>query len=492
MNRVTFEMLAKWIAQQNKAKVVFDGVVQGAAANPKTDEIFMPENLKEHNILAGLALLMHEAGHLKHSKKIPEKFGERVVTRNIINAMEDIRVDLKNYDILWNIKDFYDRLIKDHVYPRKNELAKEHLLTRCLVNAILEQTYHRKFQDQEAIDFDDKHGVNNLVCQGKEAIEKSNWNRLQDIVDEIKRIFKITEQEDFKMPQPIKIGFGKIGGEGKEGEKIEGVGLGKEGKDIGNTDKYMCPASAWDKGEGIRGPSRDIIGAVAFQDLTREAFKELLSIKEKRTIYDGQRLNTDNLTAFTTGDIDELFIDSKIERIKKSKISFCLDASGSMGTPLLDNKMRTDVLVRTVRSIVDILKELQSTEGLNIKYDIWCFDYDAKKLDLDRWEKQYTTYGGGTNLLQAFLTVQDDILKDQELDGNKMVVLVTDGEVGCDEIDGLKAHIIKHGAEVKCMVIGVGADLQGRFIKTIAGDNNILAEEHSDAIVMDAIKAMLD
>jgi len=135
---------------------------------------------------------------------------------------------------------------------------------------------------------------------------------------------------------------------------------------------------------------------------------------------------------------------------------------------------------------------LQATEGLNIKYDVWCFDTTAQKLDIDRWEKDYTTYGGGTDLLKAFLKVQDDILKDQELDGNKMVVLVTDGEVGNDEIDGLRTHIIKHGAEVKCMVLGVGADFGGRFVKIIAGDNNIIAEEHSDSVVMDAIKEMLD
>jgi hypothetical protein len=275
----------------------------------------------------------------------------------------------------------------------------------------------------------------------------------------------------------------------------EGMIIGPDGKPmkiLGNTDKFMRPSSAWDKGEGIKGPSRDIVGEAAFQDITKQAFKELLNIKEKRMVYEGLKLNTNAIPSFFTGDIEELFHEENIIRVKKSKIAFCLDSSGSMSSPLIDSKMRTDVLVRTIRSIINILKELQETEGLNISYDIWAFDYNAEKLNPETWEKEYSARSGGTNLLQAFLDVQTDILKNQEIDGNKLVILVTDGEVGSSEIEELRTHIIKHGAEVRCMVMGVGAQLGGHFVKTIAGDNNILAEEHADSVVMDTIRTMLE
>jgi hypothetical protein len=42
------------------------------------------------------------------------------------------------------------------------------------------------------------------------------------------------------------------------------------------------------------------------------------------------------------------------------------------------------------------------------------------------------------------------------------------------------------------MVVGIGANLTGHFIKTIAGDNNILGDEHADSIIMDCIRTMLD
>ena len=474
MNRVTFEMLAKWIAQQNKAKIVFDGTAKGAYCNMKTNEIFMPTDLKEHNILAGLALLMHEAGHLNKSKTIPHDLVKGKISREILNVIEDVRVDNHNFQILYNIKEFYERLIKDHVYARKDEIAKEELMTRCLINAILRNTGFRGINDAEADEFNQKNNVESIISQGGQAIERKDWNHAKEIIKKVKKIFNVKDEDD-KEEESTTVGIGEGGG-----------------TDQLNVQKYLHPASAWDKGEGIKGPSKDIIGEASFQELTKESFKELLNIKEKRIINEGLKLDTDNLTTFFTGCIDDLFTDEDKVKVKKSKIAFCLDASGSMGSSLIDGKQRTDTLVRTVRSIINILKEIQETEGLNISYDVWAFDYKAEKLNIDSWEKDYTTKGGGTNLLQAFLDVQDDILKNQEIDGNKMVILVTDGEVGNDEIEGLKGHIIKHGAEVKCMVIGIGANMSGHFVTKIAGDNNILAEEHADSIVMDCIRTMVE
>jgi hypothetical protein len=460
-------MLAKWCAGKHKAKVVFDAQATGASSSPQKNEIYMPCDLKEHNILGALALLMHEAGHLKHSGKIPKDVADgRVISHNILNAFEDIRIDNKNFQILDNIRGFYQKLVDQHVYPRKEEMMKEHLMTRCLINGILRnERFNEVYEDDEAIKFNRKHNIPKLMYQAQWDIEQGNWQAVKDAIKKVKTLFKIKEEDDVQQTEP---------------------------SDVGNTDKFLRPGAAWDKGQGIKGPSKDIIGEAAFQDITKDSFKELLTIKEKRTVFEGAKLNTDAITSFFTGDIDDLFHEQDIQKTKKSKIAFCLDASGSMQSRMIDGSDRQQLLVKTTRSIINILKEIQEQEGLNISYDVWAFDYNAEKLNPEDWERQYSARRGGTNLYQAFQDVQNDILANQEIDGNKLVILMTDGEVGCDEIENLRKQIITHGAEVRCMVVGIGATLGGAFVETIAGESNILGEEHADSVIMDTIKAMLE
>ena len=480
-------MLAKWCAGKHKAKVIFDAQAKGASSNPKKNEIYMPCDLKEHNILGALALLMHEAGHLKYSGKIPDDVADkRVISHNILNAFEDIRIDNKNFNILNNIRDFYQKLVDQHVYPRQEEMKKEHIMTRCLINGILYNEGFSVPNDEEAQKMCQKHNIPSIMNQAAWDIEHDNWQAVKDAIKKVKTIFKIKEEDDVQMQE---VNMVAVPGEGDGSEEAEGT---TQPADIGNTDKFLRPGSAWDKGEGIKGPSKEILGEAAFTDITREAFKELLCIKEKRIVFEGAKLNTDAFPAFFTGDIDELFHEQDIEKIKKSKIAFCLDASGSMQSRMLDGSDRRETLVRTTRSIINIINEIQELEGLNISFDVYAFDTEAYKLDIDNWEGQYTTHGGGTDLYRAFLKVQDDILANQEIDGNKLVVLMTDGEVGADEIENLRQQILKHGAEVRCMVVGIGASLDGAFVHTIAGESNIIGQEHADAVLMDTIRAMLE
>ena len=476
MNRVTFEMLAKWMAQANNVKIVYDAQAKGAATNIKTKEIFMPMDLKEHNIFSALALLMHEAAHINHSQKIPDKLVKGHISQSILNVMEDIRIDNKNFYVLDNIRYFYERLVRDHVYTRKEELAKDNLITRCLINSVLENENFREIDDEEANKFSYKHNINNIIYQGQDAIEMGDWKVVKEKIEAIKKIFNITDQEDFEMPQ-------------FEVELVEGD---EQGNKV-NVDKYLKPGSAWDKGDGIKGPSVASVGETAFQDITKEEFKNLLNIKEKRIVYEGMKLNTDVLTDFFTGEIENMFIEPDIIKSKKSKIAFCLDASGSMSSKMMDKQKRNTVLAKTTTSIINILKELQELEGINISYDVWCFDSEVEKLDNDTWEKEYLKHGGGgTNLLEGFLVVQQDMLNNQEIEGNKIVILMTDGEVGSNEIDDLRNHIIKHGADVKCMVVGVGSPMNSAFVKNVVGENNIIAEEHADSILMECVRTMVE
>src|SRR5260221_557091 len=112
MYRRTFEVFAKWIADQNKVSIVFD-TDGGAHADLKTDTLHLPKEIGNDNALGALALLMHEAAHVKHSKKIPiKKVAPMQSDFHILNAIEDVRIDRKNFQIMPNVYHFYEELVK--------------------------------------------------------------------------------------------------------------------------------------------------------------------------------------------------------------------------------------------------------------------------------------------------------------------------------------------------------------------------------------------
>jgi hypothetical protein len=98
MNRRTFETLSKYIADTHKTRVIFDYDGEGACAMPKTGEIHMPAQIASHNALAALALLMHEAAHIRYSAKIPDKYYKDPIRKDIVNAIEDARIDVHNFN----------------------------------------------------------------------------------------------------------------------------------------------------------------------------------------------------------------------------------------------------------------------------------------------------------------------------------------------------------------------------------------------------------
>ena len=61
---------------------------------------------------------------------------------SIVDAIEDIRIDNKAFGLLPNVYDFYKQSVKDHTCTKKNKenIDKQHLLTRCMIQAILYNT----------------------------------------------------------------------------------------------------------------------------------------------------------------------------------------------------------------------------------------------------------------------------------------------------------------------------------------------------------------
>jgi hypothetical protein len=229
---------------------------------------------------------------------------------------------------------------------------------------------------------------------------------------------------------------------------------------------------------------------IYFEELTKQKFKDLLNITERRIVFEGPRLNTDNLVSFLTGDIDDLFYDEDVKKTKKSKIILCLDGSGSMHQPLIDGCMARDVVAGCAQQLDNILKEVCDLEGLNVTYLVRAFDEHYHKLPTQGWFETYRHMNGGTNILRAVNEALKE-LHQGDIDGNKLLILITDGCVSSDEITEIKKEIIRQNENVKAMIIGVGASAAGFFAREIIGDHNILTKETASQTVLETIMEMI-
>jgi hypothetical protein len=511
MNQRTYELLARWISKETKITVEFGDM--GPCADVKNNRIFLPSSVKESNVFAVLAWLIHEAAHLRYSK-FPDDLSAGKVSHDIINAIEDIRIDNANFNLLPNIRDFYERMIRDHVITPENieRMKKAPLLTRSLIQTILRQEGFPELPDPEAIKKCQETDLGLLVDEAKQHINNKNWTKVKTVVAEIMKRFGVKEipkEEGISVEIEIGVGIptqGSGSGSGQSGngdqkqaqdsgngkdDQAQGSGKGKgtgihiDGLDV---EKYLHPASMWGKGHLV-GPSAAATSPQALQDATKQAFKELLNIKETRIVHDGVKLDIDNLTDFFTGEIENLFQDDDTIKRKKSKIMFLLDGSGSMGGALLDGKSRRNVLTKCVKALTIILDEVRETEGIEIQYEINAFTSNFEKLNQDNWEKEYSSMGGGTNIIDAFKKTQEELLNDPTIDGKKLVIVITDGDVSQGEIEEVRKEILRHNEDVRCMFIGIGASI---FMKRdIIGDNNIIMSEMADQVIMDVIMEML-
>jgi hypothetical protein len=474
--------------------------VPGPRINLKTKTIELPENIKEQNALAALSTLIHEAAHMKYSTVIPDDFAKTNVDHYIVNAMEDVRIDKKNFNLLPNVYDFYLKFIKDHICTKENKelTMKQHMLTRCMVMLILQEEYFHKYCfDKDAMKFIQDNRIDEPFTEGVWHIENQDWVELRKCVDLIKSYFNIKEEEKDQQQQ-------QQGGKGGKGEGVPddsspgtaeapGTGSGDDPESqedrIKNPEDLVRPASVWEKGSGLRGPGGLSFNPIELTAITRRKFVDALNTTERYTQSDGSRLNTDDLISFFTGELEDLFIDDEIQKVKRSKIVFCLDASGSMGTKLFDNTNRKKTLGKCVKSLIDILDDVRETEGLNVDYDVIAFACYPQKLNKETWQSEYQSHSGGTDLLGAMQMAVDE-LSDSEIDGNKMVILVTDGEVSKSEIVEVKDLIVKNNSDIKAMLIGIGA--RNDYCENLCGDNNIICLEHADQIVMESIQEMMD
>jgi hypothetical protein len=568
--RRTFEILAKYIAQKNDVTIVFEP--DKVQCDVKARRITLPSNVKTDNIYPAIAWVMHEAAHIAHTTFDAATIVQDETDFMILNSVEDVRIDRRNFSLLPNVKGIYEEMVK-FVKKRNEEMMKDAPIeSKVLVDAIMmaEEFSAYTSGDRNVREFIEKMGIvydiNNLSYK-LDRLEVSTTHppliaEVRALIKEIRdKLFLAKKQMQQPPTQALQPGKGPCqpsnagdknatkkdpsnsgngkpepNGQAKEngnqdsgeapsgdenGDTEQGVqeqtgdkvdDKGKQGnsgsnqhKDRPDEDKLDLSAAHRATGGGLSGEifgqldknavNPACLGAASLHERTRSDFKELLNIKERHKVNDGPRLDTDNLTAYFTGDIQELFEDETFERKKKSKILILLDSSGSMEERIIhrhvESGSKCHTLVETIKSIVDIIKEVQMLDGLEVDYDVRAFDNQYNPLTKDDWEKEYMgQLGGGTNLARAFSEAQKELLEDYTIEGRRLILAVTDGEVDMSQLQSIQNDIIRNNADVRALIIGIGAEPNGQFIKKISG-HNILDKTYADAVLLEAIQEMM-
>jgi uncharacterized protein YegL len=471
MYKRTFELLSKFVSTANNVTIQFD-MDGGAKADMKNNILHLPKNISSSHAYAAISLMMHESAHIKHSKIIPIK--DVVKTKaefSILNAIEDIRIDIKNFDILPNIWSFYEELIREVKADIDKKLPVE---ARALCWSIL---HYEGFEPKNIFGVDAKtlgKQILDPITYARRAINMKDWVDLRNRILEIKKILNIPPDPEIPQDQLDKL---------QMGDAVDGP--------LGSVEKILRPEKVFKQGqESMDGASGDVVGGIAMDELYTNQFKEILNVKEKKVVDNGMRLDTNSLVSFKTGEVNELFKEDKIIKKKKSKVMFLLDGSGSMDAQLLDGTTRLKVVTKSVKKLTEILDEVSETEGLNVDWGVGMFRRFYFPFTKDNWQSQYSA-AGGTDFAGPFQAVMQEMIDDYTIDGKRIIIVMTDGEVEDREINEINETVMRNYNDVRSLIIGVGASGNCMLVKKITGDNIILAEENAVPVIMETIKALL-
>ncbi|MDD5501641.1 MAG: VWA domain-containing protein [Candidatus Omnitrophica bacterium] len=490
MSLRTYEIITKYIGKDSGVKVILEPNAV-PTCDIKKKIITLPSNIKEENVFAALAEAMHEAGHVRMTNKEIAKIPTDEFEHSVLNAIEDIRIDRDNFTILPNIKEFYREEMRMLDKNRKNSQDIP-LSARVLCDIIMRLEGFSEFcvNSPDVRRIINAHG---LLNKAESLIDHLNYRDYGEARKVLKEICQVLRDEDKKREKPKKGNRCSEDGDGdnKSGKTNAAARL-EEGlkKIVKNKEQVFSLGDR--KGDHTKSDIATL-GPLALKEMTKNKFVDLLDKKERRNISEDQgKLNTDNLPSFLTGDIEDLFKEPTIIKRKKSKILLVLDGSSSMQDRLIDGVPKQHLVVKAAKSIVAILKEVQEIEGLNVDYDIAIFTSEYRLLSKELWDREYFNINipDGTHLSAAFSKAQDQILNDLEVDGNRLIILITDGMVNEGQIEDIKHEILKHNQDVRCLIIGIGASIQ--IQRLIGEDRNIIAEEIADVVLMEAIQDMLE
>lgn len=522
--RRTFEIIAKWIGKANGITINFQPNAT-PQADVKNKRITLPSNMKIENLDKVLALVFHEAGHIKKTSFDAGKIVSCQEEMNILNGCEDVRIDRSMMNLLPRVRDFYEELVKweDATYATPEKHDKLPLPIKALLGAMRQcNGLGARILPPDVEGFINTNNIRGRIGDIEYMLDCLENNYGSNYYKEAKEKVKELTEIIFGKAKRTKT-EPKGGGDGKGKGKDKGKGEGGTPKECdGNGDPSNADGEGGDK-KGDKGngqkDKQDAKGGtggdfglgdkfaelfepdpnahyalddVSLTEQTVQAFNELLTVKSKRIINDGSVLNTDNLIAFFTGAIDELFKEVKIEKHKKSKILFLLDSSGSMKSTdgMVDNQYKTQTLVTVANKLTTILNEIREVEGINVDFLVRGFDDNYHDYWGDDWQQHYLRApGGGTDCEMAFQRAVDEIQADKTIDGNKLIILVTDGQIDKGQMLGVKNLIMKNGTDIKALILGIGLHPQ---FEELLGGRNIISKDLADGEILLAIHDMLD
>jgi len=501
-NLKTLEVIAKYIGERTGLKVHLQANVV-PHANPETMEMWLPTNVTDEHIFPAIALAMHEAGHIKHTRFDSKRMASNDTEFAILNAMEDARIDVKNFRLLPNIRSFYQELYKHLREKHKNLEATLPPEPLSLCDCIMRYEGFSDFTSRRLDVWSLADKIEPLFNDGVRYLDAGMHDNVRDKIQKILAIFNINKQ---KAPPSDTDKEGKHGEQkdtnsasrkGSKAQESEQPGHGENATREGNEFKEIIKKFTRDSSAIALDPNTattagNPVDPLAMTEATRGRFEEMLKVKEEKLLSSEEGvLNTDSLTSFFTGDVKDLFSDIRINTPKKSRIILVLDASGSMLNPLWDGQPRHHVVKAAVKSVIRSIESVNKAEGLCVDWEIAGFEAGLIPMKKETWETEYCPKGG-TNIVNAFQQAQEHLMKDAEANGNKIMIFITDGEVRPAAVETLNEMILRNNSQIKLVIIGVGADPAGEFCKRVVAGRNILDASTADRVLFDAISVCLE
>ena len=490
----SFLAVIKWCSTEAGARVVFDPACTCPCADVDKKVITMPTRVNVRSMDSTLGTIIHEAMHIKHTPKWLNELVRDSIDKNIFNALEDQRIETYAVGQLRALKYFLKQTITEVRRSINNDID---LGYKVLVNIAGHVSDIKVFDDYNTkrSEFDNKVMLDKLkkeyrsiftVTMKKSFIE--NVHELYKLIDEFRKVYGFPPADPSKKEQ-------------KQVQPIVGAGIGPYKADIrGEANGQAMQAKAGN--QPAPGCGKDIEGEMDLSDILMQVdlnaqaklrIKETLKKSLETVIDEGNQLNTDNLCALLTGDIDDVFIDTKIEKKTRTKVYFLMDRSGSMDT-IMNNPeagitglavetKRRDLAIAAFKAVEEVILEVKDMYGMDIDYENFVF---ADHCEQVKSLSQPVYVGGGTNIVHAFKKVISHVQKDDPAN-KRIVVVLTDGEIGSCDHDMVEL-INKEAQDIRVVIAGIGEAV--RYAPKLIR-HNIVSPNNAEAVLIEAFEECL-
>ena len=500
-----FLAIIKWCSRETGAKIVFD-IDDGQAprANIETRTIHMPKRISVASSDAVLATLIHEAMHIKHTPRWLSDLCRDSLDHYIFNGLEDCRIETIAVGQLKALTFFLRKMVYDA--KRRFDRSQSNLGQKVILNIACKASGLKICDDRDTWDAENKH--KQLISDLRDIYRriftvsiaksfKSNVTELYVKLDEFRRVFNMPD------PPPEEEEQKKQDGNGVGGEDARAQITAQRVKEIETAIKEMAVAAGKTPGSGC-GNDLDSLDlselgcqTIDLNEQARARIKESLKKSMTEIIDEGTTLNSDNLVSLLTGDIDDVFTDTKSEKKMRTKVYFLMDVSGSMrdemSLPDLEEitgksakaSTRQHVATAAFKAISEVMDEAKDMYGVDLDYENFMFADSCYKVNKMGEMEAGQWCGGGTNLAHAFKVVMNRVHQDDPAN-KRIVCILTDGEVG--NVDAIREQIAREAQDIRIVFVGIGeANVHCRALIR----HNITSPDTAEAILIDSFEEAL-